>query len=422
MSENRYLTAAQAAAALGVTRATLYAYISRGLLTSTPAPGQPRQRRYYREDIQRLRDRKEIRRDPARAVAKGLHWGTPVLSSSITLIHNGRLYYRGRDAIKLAETATLEQIAELLWQAEPSEELFAQPAARRRKLALAGNANPLVPFQIALPMAGASDAAAYDLRPAAVRRTGARIVRLLASLAARQDFTGPIHSALQRAWSPRDASAAEAIRTALVLCADHELNVSAFTARCAASAHASLYDVISAGLAALKGSRHGGETARIATLFDECATPKHARAVIANRLRLGERLSGFGHPLYPDGDPRAAMLLDLAARGPAHHHWKVARALTRVALALTHDRPNMDFGLVAVARAFRLPAEAPLTLFALGRAAGWIAHAMEQYASAELIRPRANYTGPAPSELIPPPADSPARQIRRPAPTGARAQ
>ena len=144
--------------------------------------------------------------------------------------------------------------------------------------------------------------------------------------------------------------------------------------------------------------------------------------MIANRLRLGERLSGFGHPLYPDGDPRAAMLLDLAARGPAHRHWKIARALTRAALALTHDRPNMDFGLVAVARAFRLPADAPLTLFALGRAAGWIAHAMEQYASADLIRPRANYTGPAPSELIPPPADSPARQIRRPAPTGAGAQ
>src|SRR5437588_265241 len=116
-----YLTAKQAADALGVTRATLYADTSRSQLQSEPVPGRPRERRYRREDIQRLRDRKEARRDPAKAAAQGLHWGSPVLSSGITLIQDGKPYYRGQDVLKLAEHASLEQIAELLWAADVPE-------------------------------------------------------------------------------------------------------------------------------------------------------------------------------------------------------------------------------------------------------------------------------------------------------------
>src|SRR6058998_975940 len=118
MKGSHHLTASQAANILGVTRATLYAYASRGQLRSEATPGRPRERRYYREDIQRLLDRKDARRDPTTAAAKGLHWGGPVLESGITLIHDGRLYYRGQDAITLAETATLEDVALILWAAE----------------------------------------------------------------------------------------------------------------------------------------------------------------------------------------------------------------------------------------------------------------------------------------------------------------
>jgi len=110
-----HLTAAQAAQTLGITRATLYAYASRGQLRSEPVPGRPKERRYYREDLERLLERKEVRRDPARAAARGLHWGGPVLESAITLIHEGRFYYRGRDAVALARTASLEETAGVLW-------------------------------------------------------------------------------------------------------------------------------------------------------------------------------------------------------------------------------------------------------------------------------------------------------------------
>jgi citrate synthase len=399
-TERRYLTARQAADALGVTLPTLYAYTSRGQLQSEPAPGRPRERRYYREDIDRLQQRKEARRDPDKAVARGLNWGSPVLASAITLIHNGKLYYRGQDVLQLAKTASLEQVAELLWAAEGQERerLFDQPcplSVRQLARLRACATDPLTLLQTALPPAGAADPASYDLRPAAVRQTGARIVRLLTTMVA-GNSEAPVHLALQAGWAPKRAAVGEVIRTALVLCADHELNVSAFTARCAASAGASPYDVVSAALATLKGRRHGGETERVLALFDEAESPKRARTVVANRLRRGERLPGFGHPLYPAGDPRAALLMRLAEASGNEAEWRLARALRKTGSELLHDLPNLDFGLAALARTYRLPERAPLILFALGRTVGWIAHAIEQYSTGELIRPRARYTGPEP--------------------------
>ena len=423
-ADRRYLTARQAADALDVMPATLYAYISRGQLQSEPVPGRPRERRYHREDVDRLKERKELRRDPAKAAARGLRWGSPVLSSSITLIHNGKLYYRGRDVLQLAASATLEQVAQLLWGAGDDEvgHLFDQssklppsqtlafrvgrailPSAAFRAAVPAdlrsATNDLLVLFQSALPLAGAMDLASYDLRPAAVRQTGARILWLLKRIAAGRDSRMPVHLALQNAWAPRKPAVAEAIRTALVLSADHELNVSAFTARCAASAGASLYDTVSAALAALKGSRHGGETRRVAALFAEIERSGRALSVVANRLRRGENLPGFGHPLYPAGDPRAALLMQLAEASGNRAEWRMVRSIAKAALELLEERPNLDFGLVALARTYELPEHAPLVLFALGRTVGWTAHAIEQYASGELIRPRANYTGPPPEDV-----------------------
>ena len=399
-NDRRYLTAQQAANALGVTRATLYAYASRGQLQSESVPGRPRESRYYREDIERLRSRTEARRDPGKAAALALHWGSPVLASGITAIHNGRLYYRGHDACTLAEEASLEQVATLLWGVEANQErLFWQLAAlpsrqltRLRKCAR----NPLLLFQAALPIAGAMDLASHDLRPPAVRQTGARIVRLLTTIVAGRHSHAPVHQALQAAWAPKKPAVADAIRMALVLCADHELNVSTFAARCAASAGASPYDAVSAAMATLKGHRHGGATERVAALFAETEKSRRAQTAVVNRLARGERLPGFGHPLYPDGDPRAALLLRLAQASENQQEWRQVRSLATAASDLLHDLPNLDFGLVALSRTYGLPHRAPLILFALGRTIGWIAHVMEQYATGELIRPRARYTGVPP--------------------------
>jgi len=368
-----HLTAAYAADLLGVTRATLYAYASRGQLRSEAVPGRPRERRYYREDVQRLLDRKDARRDPAAAAARGLHWGGPVLESGITLIHDGRLYYRGRDALTLAETATLEDAALVLWAADDGERsrLFDQtcPLSPRQISQLRACAkDPSALLQAALPVAARVDLASYDLRPAAVRLAGARIVKLQTAIVAPRAAQLPLHRALQRAWAPGRAEVGDVIRTALVLCADHELNVSAFTARCAASAGASPYDVVAAAMATLRGYKHGGAGERVLTLLAASDTPRHARTQVAARLRRGEHVPGFGHPLYPNGDPRAVVLLRLAESSGHETACRAIGHLRKAGAELLHDAPNLDFGLAAITRAFRLPDQAPALLFALGRA------------------------------------------------------
>jgi citrate synthase len=124
--------------------------------------------------------------------------------------------------------------------------------------------------------------------------------------------------------------------------------------------------------------------------LDEAGEPRH---VIAERLRRGQAVPGFGHVLYPDGDPRAPRLVELC---PAGAEKTRALAFAEAALELLGQRPTLDFGLVALARALRLPQNAPFVLFAIGRSAGWIAHVIEQYALPEPIRPRAEYVGAAP--------------------------
>ena len=401
-----FLSAKQAAAALGVTKATLYAYTSRGQLRSEPLPERPRERRYYSEDIEQWKDRKEARRDPARAAVRGLHWGSPVIDSALTLIHDGRLYYCGQDAVQLARTATLEQAAELLWAADASEgpRLFNQrsPIAYSQLARLRSSVrDPFTLLQAALPLAAVADLASYDLRPAAVRQTGARILRLFTAALTGTPSDAPIHRALAAKWAPRNAQAANVIRTALVLCADHELNVSAFTARCAASAGTSPYEAVSAAMATLKGYKHGGATERLSTLFAETLTTRQAHKVITGRLRQGERIPGFGHPLYPKGDPRATLLLELAQASGNESEWRMVRGIMRAGAQVLHEHPNLDFGLVAAARTYRLPGYAPLILFALGRTVGWIGHVIEQYALDELIRPRARYVGRFPEAIRP---------------------
>jgi citrate synthase len=392
------LSADEAARELGVTLATLYAYASRGLLHSEPVPGEPRARRYPREDVLRLKERKELRKEPERAVPRALHWGgTPVLESAITLIEGGRLYYRGRDAMALARSRSVEEVAALIWTGQPDDaaELFAgkAPDLPARKMDLP----PIERCQAILPLAGAGDPAAWDLRPRSAAATGARILRLLARVASGGPASGGIAATLQKGWAPERPEAAGPISAALILAADHELNVSAFTARCVASAAANPYDVVSAALAALKGARHGGHTRRMEAIFREAGTAGNARQALADRLRRGEQIPGTGHALYPDGDPRGRALLDLAIEvAPGSPAVALAQAIADAMRELLREHPNLDFGLVALARALDLPPDTPLALFALGRTIGWIGHAIEEYAQDRLIRPRAAYVGEPP--------------------------
>jgi citrate synthase len=400
--EERFLSAPEAAAELGISLATLYAYASRGMLRSEAVPGDPRARRYPREDVLRLKERKEQRKDPEKVAPKALSWGAPVLESALTLVQDGRLYYRGRDAAELARTSTVEQVAALVWTGDMADagRLFQEEPPELPDWTaplLASDLTPVERCQAALPLAGAADMAGWDLRPAAVPATNVRILRFLTSVAARRSITSGLAETLQAGWALDRPEAAGPIASALILSADHELNVSAFTARCVASAAASPWDVASAGLAALKGARHGGHTERVEALFREAGSAAGARRALADRLRRGEEIPGFGHPLYPEGDPRGKALLEIAAAtAPGSPAVETAYALSEAGRELIREHPTIDLGLVAVARALDLPERTPLALFALGRTIGWLGHAIEEYALGRLIRPRASYVGEMP--------------------------
>jgi citrate synthase len=411
MTDNRYLTATEVAEVLGISLPTLYAYVSRGLIRSEAAGSGRRDRRYRLDDVDQLRARQERRRNPDRAAEQALSWGVPVLESALTLITDGRLYYRGQDAVRLARTGTFEQVADLLWTgraAEPAGIMMAEQAilhSYQPWLKLLPGATPVEIIQAVLPIAATRDAAAYDLRPATVAQTGARLLGLLTAAAVYPAVPAGerIAECLQQGWMskgagrPRTDAAARLIDAALILSADHELNTSAFTARCVASARAMPYQVVIAGLAALQGLRHGGHMARVEALLDETGAAKSARAAVGAWLKRGESLPGFGHPLYPQGDPRARALLAWTREGqPRSRELAIAQAIAQEARALIGEHPTIDFALVVVARTLKLPRGAALALFALGRTAGWIAHAIEQYQLEPMIRPRARYVGEMP--------------------------
>jgi citrate synthase len=402
MEKTTYLTAREAAEELGISRATLYAYVSRGLIRSELISSGQRQRRYRTEDIQRLKQRQALRRNPAKTAEQALSWGVPVLESGLTLISDGRLFYRGQEAVNLALNSSIEEVAWLLWTGKIEAELpggagenalvIPYPDFHGEGLA------PMNAFQTALIQAESQDPAAFDLRPESVVKKGFSILKLLARIAARRigSPSAGITETLRTGWSPSKLENAHLINAALVLCADHELNVSAFTARCVASAGSSPYAVVVAGLAALQGVKHGGITRRVGALFQEVGSPGRAQAVLSGRLKRGEAIPGFGHPLYPDGDPRARVLLELLRDTAVPRQLALAEAIERQAQRLIGELPTIDFSLVCVARALELPEDAAMMLFAIGRTVGWIAHAIEQYRTEALIRPRARYIGPQP--------------------------
>ncbi|MEM8996943.1 MAG: citrate synthase family protein, partial [Acidobacteriota bacterium] len=404
------LDAAGAARLLGVRRETLYAYVSRGLLRSIES-GDGRSRRYRRSEVERLLQQRELRRQPAKALEGALHWGAPVLESSLTLIEGGRLFYRGLDARALCGARTLEEIAGWLWLGsfDVAAGLFAEPPPPSPPPVLALGGGPfrrpwaLEALQAALPVFGAADPAAWVTdRPREVARASARLLQRMARLAASDAWEGDVASSLLAGWRPAgdgDAGAARRLLdAALILCADHELNVSAFTAHCAASAGSPVASVVSAGLAALQGPEHGGHSRRLGALLREAGRPEDLYDAVTDRLRRGDPVPGYGQPLYPDGDPRYLELIDRLRRfgGARGDVVAWADALEEAGRTLLGKHPTLDAGLVLTTRALGLPRDTALCVFALGRTVGWIGHALEQYAAGRLIRPRARYVGEAP--------------------------
>ena len=403
-----YVDAAEACALLNVKRQTLYAYVSRGLVRSLgrDAGGH---HRYSREDLSRLRARHDARAGHGPVAAAALRWGEPVLESALTAIGPDGPRYRGHAAVELAARSTpFEAVSDLLVADLPLPPRGVRPAWPRpltlgpiARLVPPGTPGlfvmaTVVPALAVRALGGGPLEGEVEIdRARSLQRTlaaslalGRAPERVAAALAA-----SSVAEAAAIALGARGPRAISAIEELLVISADHELNVSCFTARVTASAGAELFACVAAALQAMTGARHGAAPDRVEALLTEAGEPRRAAEIVRARRRRGESVPGFGHLLYPAGDPRATRLLALARRLPATRlSTVVQRCVTAMARA-GGELPTLDVGLVAVTAALGLPHGSASALFALGRTAGWIAHSLEQRAQGFLLRPRARYIG-----------------------------
>lgn len=373
------LSADDAASYLGVSKQTLYAYVSRGLVDSEPSRG--RAKRYPLSSLDELKARRERRSDPSTGT---LLWGVQPIESALMLADDGRLYYLGLDAIELSRTRSLEEVAGLLWSGalEDGPPLFPpastgrmQPPLAERLLAALVDAKARPPISLSAP-SGATLRSAAELVSALFEACGAR-------------GAGTLAQRLARAWRTNE----RLVSAALVLCAEHGLNASSFTARVIASTDAPLANALLAALMALEGRRHGGASGEVSLFLDD-VDRLGAKRACDRAIRARGWVPGFwnGTVVYRDGDPRADELvrvLDLPARDPARR-------------LITHLRdlggfPSIELALAAFERRRGLPHDAAFVLFALGRSVGWTAHAFESSAAGRLIRPHARYVGPRPT-------------------------
>jgi citrate synthase len=403
MSSGRYMSAHEAASELGISLTTLYTYVSRGTIRSEAVSGSRRVRAYLAEDIQRLKERKEMRQHPEQVLSKAISWGEPIIDSELTLVRDGHVYYRGRDAVNLAESWKIEQVAALLWgfangdnaqqieqfftREKPQPALLQKLATFREKLDLS-NLSLLEQFQMVLPQLGAEDLRAYHPSQEDAFATGARLLWLFTCFLARAATPqATLAETLQQTWAPHDAHATQLLNAAIILNADNELSSPAFTARCIASTGATLYSAINGALSAFQG----GQTFRF---ISSIIQTQEIKQVLVERLKQGENIPGFNHPLFPDGDSRAMMLLRLLhMQYPEVSGTGLVETMIAEVEQMLGIHPSIEFAYAALALNLHLTNEQIQALFALARCIGWIGHALEQARSLQGIRPRARYTG-----------------------------
>lgn len=387
-----WLTATEAADRLGVKPATVYAYVSRGVLNRRRSPTG--QSMFDAVEIERLAVRGRPRRPP----------GEPevVIKSRITVLGADRPFYRGQDALTLADSWSFETVAGLLWTGSTQEDVApwraseeALAAGRSAQSGLPASVLPLERLQVVVPAMAAADPLRNNLDPAAVIEVARALIAGMVDSLPGPEASGDIPTRLWAKLAPAgaDPTLADAVRAALVLLADHELAASTTAARVAASVRADPYAVTMAGLGATSGVLHGGASLGAEALLAETRDPAHAHEILALRLRRGERVPGFGHAVYRGVDGRATALLDRIRAAVGPDRLAVADAIAAEARRRRLPAMNVDFALATLTNAAGMAIGAGEAIFAVARTAGWIAHALEEYAHRTRLRLRVVYIG-----------------------------
>ncbi|WP_329268214.1 citrate synthase [Streptomyces pseudovenezuelae] len=404
------LSTKEAAELLGVKPETVYAYVSRGQLSSRRVPGG-RGSTFDAKEVEALARRN--RRESGGSPGSG---GDLSVRTRITFIDRDRYYFRGVDATELAARHSYEEIAEWLWTArmQPGVTFTAPDAtvdtARRVVDALPEHTGPTDRLRVAAIAAAAADPLRFDLSEEAVLGTARTLIPTLVAalppvLHDRRRDDGRLAPRLWTRLSGRkpDEASLRALDTALGLLVDHDLAASTLAVRVAASARAHAYAAVSAGLGVLEGPLHGAASGLAHRLLLDVLDRGDAAPVIAEELRAGRRIPGLGHRLYPGEDPRARALFALLEEIPrAEPALLAARDIVATTARDVPLHANVDLALAVLTASSGMPSTAGETIFAVARTAGWIAHALEEYGERPLrMRPSGTYVGPKPPQPLP---------------------
>ncbi|HKP57118.1 MAG TPA: citrate synthase [Polyangiales bacterium] len=394
------LSAAEAAERLGVKLDTIYAYVSRGLLTRMPGPDK--ESRFELEQVERLALRGRRSAQP-----KPEGW---VIVTELTEATPDAVRYRGKSALELAANLPFERVAEWLWAvpAESASSFVAPKAgvalARSVQSALPEDAPPLERLRVIASVLGSTDPLRFDTSPgpvvAGARGLIAGLIEALPRTAAKPATKHVDESLAARLYAQLTAARPIAARlhvldVAMGLCADHALSPSTLAVRIAAAQRADLYGVVQTGLGALSGALHGAASLSAEELIAEVEAGADPAQVIGARLRRGERIPGFGHTLHVRADPRAQALLELLAiTFERSRALDAAQQVAEVMAARGLPAPNIDWALAVFVRAAGMLHGASEAIMAVARVAGWIAHALEEYRSPTKFPSQALYVGP----------------------------
>jgi citrate synthase len=337
-----------------------------------------------------------------------------MIETALTEIADDQLRYRGMDAIALASQVSLEDVAALLWTGSLPESGDKAPwtataeaiaVGTAAQAALPAEALPLERLQVIVPALAAADPLRLHLDPPAVVTAGRCLVAGMVEClpqagSALAPAGGSIAERLITRLCPDEprAGLVDVLGSTLVLLADHELAASTLAARVAASVRADPYAVVATGLGAVGGALHGGASFGAEIMLRSAVAPRDAQRVVGDLLRRGERIPGFGHFVYQGIDPRGIYLFErLRQVAPESERLAMAEAVMTEAGRRALPAPNIDFALAALGAVGGMISGAGEAIFAVARAVGWVAHAMEQYGRQGAIRPRAIYTGPSPA-------------------------
>lgn len=408
---SRPLTSDEAAEYLGISKPSLYSYVSRGLVHARPAAPGSRRKLYDKLDLDRLK-RKTHSTVSKNARDDVLEFGKPILSTAISLVTDNEHSYRGVPSAELAVANSFEQVAEFLWTGtamasggEQSGVTLPRPSpcwaeALDRKIlsGLKPHLPPVARLQCLLPVLGHDDLTGYATSPDTLLPAAVRVIKYLTLLSTGRDPKHGVAKTLARAWGAEE----EVLQMLLIVVADHELNIATFTARCASSAGSNIYQSILGGLAALQGHKHlFGQIAESERFLRTVLGSGDAEATLRDYLRLEGSVPGFHNPyqrLYSGEDPRVVTLL---SNLEGEQGFDLVSSTIDLVESVTGEFPRIDFALAVCQVLLRLPPDTIFDLVAIARTAGMAAHIIEQYGSPHAIRPRARYEPSKLARLLP---------------------